>query len=233
MKWGGSWGLASPWGNPHPGYDKYCALADDRVLVQMDDTTGNRKFRDLICVLVEQKGLFEDVALEVEGAFGLEGAQGEQLDIIGRVVDLPRFGFTDNRYRTFLEIQIYLILSARQNGANWTGTHNNILNICRKFIGPGVVDPIVLLNFSPYSFLLSVPGVTLEELDLLITFICRALYAAVMGQVLVIVAPDSLWDSDSVGPIPEGGIWGSASIVVDPSSIWGFSIPIGKKPCSC
>lgn len=234
MKWGlqaGPWGLEALWGlDSGPGGEEFCALAEERVLIQMDDAPTNRKFRDLVCIFVEALGDFKDVADDVAAAFDLDSAIGEQLDFIGAVVGLPRQGFSDTRYRTFLQIQVDLLLSAARDEANWTGTHNNILKICRTFIGPGP-DPIVLKNFSPYSFTLDVPGLVLSELEILLTFICKAIYAGVLGQVTIILASDSLWDSDSVGPIPDGGIWCSDSVVVNPCATWNFTIAIGTQPC--
>ena len=49
--------------------------------------------------------------------------------------------------------------------------------------------------------------------------------------VIFIVGADSLWDSSDVGPIPDGGIWGSSNVVVSPSAVWNYSFPIGSQPC--
>lgn len=223
------WGACQLWG-VGTCQDEICKLGDERVLVQMDDAPANRKFRDLICIFLEGLGHYADVAESVAAAFDVDSAVGEQLDFIGGVVGLPRQGFSDARYRVFLNIQIDLLLSANREGANWTGTGNNILKIVRTFIGPGV-DPIVLTNFPPYSFLLSIPGITLSELEILINFLCVALYAGVLGQTVFVLGPDSLWDSDSVGPIVDGGIWCSASVPVVPCAVWGFTVPIGTQPC--
>lgn len=230
-KWGLSlWGLGSPWGGPStPGPDKYCALADERVLAQMDDTPTTRNFRDFICELAKNFGTFEDVAIDVGEAFDVDVAQGVQLDAIGAVVGLPRQGFGDIRYRTFLNIQIDLLLSAVRDAANWTGTHENILSICRTFVGAG--PTIVLTNFPPYFFSLSVPGVTVSELLILANFVCKAIYAGVLGEILTTVDSDSLWDSINAGPIPDGGIWCSAHVPVTPCSKWGIAVAIGTQPC--
>lgn len=229
--WGENWGLENFWGIPKTNEDLFCGLAQERVLAQMDDTPGSRNFRDLMCIFGQEFGLFMDVAVDVMGGFNLDFAIGVQLDVIGALIGLPRQGFTDIRYRTFLKIQADLLLSPFREEANWTGTHNNILTICRTFIGSGVPDPIILTNFPPYNFLLTVPGLVLSELDLLISFICRALYAGVLGQVIIVLADDSLWDSDSVGPIPDGGIWCSDSVAVSPCATWNFTVPIGTQPC--
>jgi hypothetical protein len=225
------WGLGSLWGvDSGTGPAEFCQLADERVLVQMDDAGGNRKFRDLICDFAEGFGHFSDVAFDVQDGFDLSTAVGVQLDMIGAVIGLPRQGFPDDRYRVFLEIQTELVLSAAREDGNWTGTGNNILRICRKFIGPAA-GTINLINLPPYDFRLSIPGITIEELEILANFICVALYAGVLGRVIFIVGADSLWDSVAVGPIPDGGIWGSSSVVVSPSAVWNYSFPIGSQPC--
>ncbi len=235
MKWGtqvGQWGKAALWGvGTGDGPTEFCDLADDRVLVQVDDEPTNRDFRELVCIVVEGLGHYKDVAEDVAAAFDVDTAVGEQLDFIGTIVGIQRQGFPDARYRDFINIQIDLILSTVRNGANWTGTVNNILDICRTFIGTGVPDPIVYTATPPYSFKLTVPGVTPAEMGVLVNFLCIALYAGVLGQSIFTLASDSLWDSFSVGPITDGGIWASASVVVAPSSIWGLTIPIGTQNC--
>jgi len=235
MKFGtqaGTWKLNAQWGvGSGPGPEEFCDTAEGRVLVQMDDTVGNRKFRDFICELVGPLGHYKDVADDVRQGFDVDTAVGDQLDKIGSVVGLPRQGFSDTRYRVFLNIQIDLLLSARQDEANWTGTHNNILRICRTFVG-SAAGTIVLTNIPPYSFQLTVPGLALSELNILVGFICLALYAGVLGSVVIVLASDSLWDSDAVGPIADGGIWGSASVAVVPSATWNLTVPIGTLNCA-
>lgn len=225
------WGLGSLWGvDSGTGPADFCQLADDRVLVQMDDTGGNRKFRDLICDFAEGFGHFSDVAFDVQGGFDLDTAIGAQLDMIGAVIGLPRQGFTDDRYRLLLKIQTDLVLSDTREDGNFTGTINNILQICRTFIGP-TAGAIVLTNIPPYNFRLTIPGITLEDMEILANFLCVALFAGVLGRVIFFVSPDSLWDSDTVGPIPNGATWGSSSVAVSPSAVWGFSFPIGSQAC--
>lgn len=225
MKWGNKWG--NLWGlGAGDGAARACTFAQDRVLVQMDDSPTARKFRDLICELAAGFGNFEDAAWNVAESFDLDAAVGDQLDKIGAVLCLARRGFEDDRYRVFLKIQRDLILSAKREGANFTGTHNNILQIVRTFIGAGA-DPIVLKNYQPYSYTLSIPGVDLSELLILVTFLTVATWAGVLGQVILVLGPSSLWDSDSVGPITNGGVWASDSVAVPNSSVWGMTIQIG------
>jgi hypothetical protein len=128
-----------------------------------------RKFRELVCIMVEPKGTFEDVMVEVRDAFELQTAVGDQLDKLGSIVGLPRQGFADDRYRDFLNIQVALLLSYERDGADWTGTVNNVLTICRTFVGAGPV--ITLLNTPPYAFTLTIPGLVTSEVPILMGFL--------------------------------------------------------------
>lgn len=193
-------------------------LADVRVLVQMDDATANRKFRELMIDFADGASRFRDVCFAVRIAFDLDSAAGDQLDKIGFVVGLSREGFTDARYRVFLEIQILLLISASRDDANWTGTVQNIVTICRKFIGT-TVDSVILTNSPPYSYTIQVPGLVLSEAFLLARFFTTANYAAVLGLMIVIISSDSLWESN-VAPITDGGVWESNVVPIAGASDW-------------
>ena len=187
-------------------------LADARVLVQMDDNPANRQFRDLIQIFVQGFQDFKLVAEQVSQAFDLAIAVGENLDDIGSVVGLPREGFTDARYRVFLEIQTLLLLAQARADADWTGTGGNIIAIARQFVGP-TTAAVVLTNHPPYSYTLGVPGLVVAEAFLLARFLKIATYAGVLGQMFIILASDSLWDSTAVA-VTGGGIYCSASVAV-------------------
>jgi len=234
MLWGlgSTWGLSSLWGAAGgPGPQEFCDLADQRVLVQMDDQPGNRNFRDLVCVLVKPLGTFRDVCVEIiDGAFDLDSTTGAGLDTIGEIVGLAREGEADDRYRTLLRIQIELILSSGREGAEWTGTSENILRICRLFIGDTPGQSVVLINTPPYDFTLGVPTITLANADRLFRFLCKALYAGVLGNVKFALQPNSRWDSVSV-PVAQGGVYCSVSVPVPGCAQFGTVRTIGNcKP---
>jgi hypothetical protein len=225
--WGSTWGLGFPWGAAANGADWAEDLAEQRVLVQHPDLPGQRNFRDWIRCFASGLGAFVDVLDDLETAFNLPYAVGVQLDMIGAVVGLPRSGVGDTRYRALLEIQILLLLSAADERADWIGTHNNLLRIVRVFIGPGSGTPIVLYSAPPYSYLLSVPDVaSLLELRILAQFLSRATYAAVLGQVVWIVAANSRWGSVH-GAVADSGLWGSVHGAVAGSATWGGTVLIG------
>ena len=211
-KWGySSWGYSFPWGFGGPTGDTWaCNLAKSRVLVQHADdgfnTATQMDLHDYVCVMAEQAGHYVDVCNDVIGAFDLATADGVQLDIIGAIVGLPRSGQPDSTYRVWLGIQIDLLISARPEDPNWIGTVNNILSICRRFIGTGVLDPIVLHNSWPYSYSLTVPGITdFTTLKTLVRFIRKATWAGVLGQILFLIGDKTycytlLADTATAGP---------------------------------
>ena len=228
--WGSPWGLGFPWGyGGGPGPAAFCLNAQERILVQVDDTSGNRLFRDYMCEIVKGFGQFMDVCDEVIAGLDIDTAQGEQLDLLGAWIDLPRDGFNDTRYRTFLQIQRDLIRTANVADFERTGTGNNILELTRTFIGPSA-NPIILTNYAPLAFTMTIPGVVLSELPLLTRFICQAVDAAVYGHVVISLDPDSLWGSVNVAVANEG-IWGSVNVAVATEAIWGLTVPIGGACC--
>jgi hypothetical protein len=232
MKWGldGLWGSESFWGlDTGSGPEDFCAIAQDRVLVQMDDAPGNRRFRDLICIFVGPDGHYRDVCIDILGAFDIDTAVGDQLDILGAILDQPRQGFADDRYRVHLRIKRDILLSVSRGDANWTGTHNNILAICREFMG-AAAPPIILIPVYPYSFNLTVPTITAAEAVILAGFICLALYAGVYGFTSFQLANDSLWASQH-GAVADSGLWASQHGAVAGSGTWGHAIGIGQGSC--
>jgi len=230
MLWGGGspWGIGSLWGlGTGPGPQEFCDLAQQRVLVQMDDQTGNRDFRDLVCEFVKPLGNYRDVVNQIiADAFNLDTTTGVGLDAIGELVGLPREGEADARYRDLLRIQIELILSQGREGAEWTGTSENIIRICRLFIGETPGQSVVLINTPPYDFSVSVPTLTLATADRLFRFLCKALYAGVLGNVKFDLQPNSRWDSVSV-PVAQGGVFCSVSVPVPGCAQFGTVRTIG------
>jgi hypothetical protein len=201
--WGTAWGLGFPWGIPHTGADYGCELAQSGILEQSRQTN----FSAWMCAFGEAIGAQYDVLIEIIEAFSIEFAVGDQLDKLGAILGLPRSGFGDDRYRVFLSIQLYLTLGVANPDGSWTGTGNNLLTICRLFVGP-TVNPIVLNNSPPYSFSLSVPDVAdLLEMSVLASFLSKALYSAVLGQVIFIFFPESVYCYEIAADTPDACIY--------------------------
>lgn len=175
-----------------------CGLADEKVLVQMDDKADNRDYRELLCALVEPLGEYIDTIDDVINTFDIDTAVGDQLDKLGAWLALPRSGFDDVQYRRNLQIQIKIITSwLRLNNqfepGDWTGTINNLLEIIRIFIGP-IPGVITYFPSYPYSFIVTIPG-NLSQLEIaqLFQFVRRSLYAAVLGINVFLQGNDNLW----------------------------------------
>jgi hypothetical protein len=194
----------------------FAELAERRLLSQNDPDGA---LRAVLAVIAPRLGRIHDVALALRDSLDLDHAVGASLDTIGSLVGLPRYGFADDRYRVFLGIQVELLLSAAREDAEWTGTCPNLLRIARRFIGE-TSNSIVLTNSPPYAYQLDIPDLTFDEAPLLVAFLKIATYAAVLGVVTAILAEDSLWDGDGLA-VDDGGIWGSASVVVAGEAIWG------------
>lgn len=227
--WGTLYGTGSLWGTGFT-QNAICADADSRVLVQMDDTVGNRKFRDMQCDYASSVGEFIDVCQDVQAGFDVTTAIGAQLDIIGSVIGLPRQGYDDTDYRRFLTIQSDILLAQARDDANWTGTSNNLLTICRTFIGTGVVTPVVLNNTPPYEYTLSVPGVSIADMQVLAGFLCVATYAGVRGLVYFSQGVDSSYGSVH-GAATDEGVYGSVHGVVAGAAVYGGVVVIGEDDC--
>jgi len=221
--WGSPWAITSTWGIASAGANAACELAEERVLVQMDDTVGNRKFRDFMCILAEPFGIYTEVMADLKAAFDIETAIGVQLDIIGSIIDLPRSGLADDRYRIFLRIQTEILLG--QVTGDWTGSVNNILTMVRTLIGTGVVTPINYILHPPYTFELIIPGVfPVSEIRLLFRLICRAIYAAVLGFVAFVPLGENLWQYTDLS-VTDGGVWCYTDGSVPDCAVWSYVIP--------
>ena len=224
--WGSGWGACGLWG-VGSCQATICDDSDRRVLVQMDDTVGNRRFRDMICAFLDGLGHYIDVCDTISLSFDPATAVGSQLDAIGSVVGISRNGATDDRYRTFISIQIKLLLAANREDGNFTGTVNNVLEICREFIGPGA-SPIVLNQTPPYGYTLSVPSVSLSELETLIKFICVATWAGVLGYVYISQGANSFYGYQ--GLLAGAGTYGYQGLQAGPAVYSGL-VTIGLGNC--
>ena len=224
-------GLPAPWGtDTGQGEAEYCEIADCRILVQMPDGVGERVFRDQMCIFVSPLGHYEDVLEDVKASFDPATGVGDQLDKIGSIVGLARNGVSDERYRVFLSIQSNLLLSAREDAEGRTGSAENIIKICRTFIGDAVLDPIVLSPGPPCDFLLTVPGLVPSEAPILIRFICQAIDATVLGQLGFSLDSNSKWGS-VVAPIPGTGKWASTVTPIPGTAVYATVQTIGDKEC--
>lgn len=105
MSWGDAlWG-ADNWGDPGAFSERMIA----RLLMFCQ---AGPKFVALVNALAMRTENLVAASRTVADAFDLDTAVGVQLDRLGEILQRPRFGMLDDRYRALLHIQIDLILSS-------------------------------------------------------------------------------------------------------------------------
>lgn len=220
--WGSTWGGEFPWGDGPPGPFELqdCETAECRALMQFRGLS-TRNMLDLLCIIGGQFGKLRDDLTDIRNAFDLDTAVGDQLEIIGNNLGLPRNGLDDTDYRRFIRIQILLILQS-------TGSGPNIIAIIRTYLG-ATANPVVFSNSPPYHFSISALDMTEADWDILVPFLRAALIGGVQGVVVSGGPSTPVWGSQSAGaPITGTGNWGSqtAGAPIAGTGLWGFQIII-------
>lgn len=113
--WGSDWG--SDWGNA-------ILTGGDRLL---HFSRGDRHVA-LMNIGAERTEELLDNLASIPALFDLDTAVGDQLDKLGTILLLPRYGATDARYRVYLQIQTQILLSS-------AATTPTILRIVELFTG--------------------------------------------------------------------------------------------------
>ena len=220
--WGSSWGQQFPWGNGPAGPFELqdCQTAEDRALMQFRGLS-TRNMLDLLCLVGGQFGKLRDDLTDIRDAFDLDTAVGDQLEIIGNNLGLPRNGLDDTDYRRFIRIQILLVLQS-------TGSGPNIIAIIRTYLG-ATANPVVFISSPPYHFAISAIDMVGVDWDLIVPFLRKALVGGVQGVAVAGVVGSITWGSQTAGPaIPSTGTWGSqtAGAPIAGTGLWGFQIVI-------
>lgn len=166
--WGFEWGEAF-WGEE-------TLTAGDRLLM----FTRGPRFIALVQTFAQRTENLFDAIADACMAFDVETAVGVQLDRLGEILQRPRHGYDDDRYRVLLQIQIELILSS-------TTTTPVILQIVSLFTGQ---DPTHYADAYPMGF--AVGGVVADAADaaLLLQLLTEAKAAAYNVELYVGFDPD-------------------------------------------
>jgi hypothetical protein len=177
---------------PEPGPDTGIGLvyqadhradAESHLLHQFDDSA---RFHALVRALAGPTQYLEDQAFAVSGAFDLQTASGDALDLIGDFVGVPRDGRSDVAYRAYIYARIL--------GNTSDGTRETLYEIVRVLIGP---DPSVQIlpgypAGHPAHFDLNIAAVTLrfpwdtageEPPDVVAVAVANAVALAISGGV--------------------------------------------------
>lgn len=164
---GSSWGFE--WGSAYWG--ELELAASDRLLMFV----RSPRFSGLVDALNDRTISLTDAAAQVAAAFDLDTAVGVPLDRIGEILQLPRFGYSDDRYRTLLQIQAQLILSSAT-------TTPVILRIVELFSGHA---PTLYADAYPMGFRVGAQLDDPTDAALLVELIGKAKAAAYAATVIV------------------------------------------------
>lgn len=224
--WGTLWGTGFPWGLS--GSHDTCDRVQSRVWSWTSKAPGENTRKALCAWIAVQTGLFDGTVEAVLDSFDPATATGDRLDKIGAVVGLPRRGFSDARYRLFLQIQAQILLARADDETPRPGSGEGLLRIARLFVGTGA--PAITFTLTPpFSFQMTVTGVTIGEAFQLADFLGRAVDAAVYGMITFTTASNSLYASRNVA-VADSGLYASRNVAVAGAASYAYGIPVGIGP---
>jgi hypothetical protein len=162
-EWGFEWGAVT-WGSE-------ALEASDRLLM----FTRSPRLSGFVDVFGERTNDLIDASILTRAAFDLDTAEGVQLDRLGAILQLPRYGYTDARYRVLLQIQAQLVLSS-------TTTTPVILRIVELFTGHA---PLAYADAYPMGYRVNVELDDPTDTPLLLQILGNATAAAYGFEVVI------------------------------------------------
>ena len=131
--------------------------AKDRLVYALDNASDLKKILD---IFNERKQAVENILRGITPTllFDIPTAYGAQLDQLGRLLGLPREGWSDELYRVYLRTQSLLILPDRR-------TQAKIVQVIRSLMDTDL-GTIGYAEFRPKTYSLDIAGATLDELVL-------------------------------------------------------------------
>lgn len=131
-------------------------------------------------------------ASELAQSFDIATAEGHRLDIIGTILQVPRFGLNDSKYRRRLQIQIDTLLTSG-------GTTAAVLSVIETWTG---IDTDIYVELYPAGFVVSAQ-VEEEEFDYLADMIELAKPGGVAAHIVMAPAGALVCDdvTDSIADI--------------------------------
>lgn len=189
MPWGSEFWGDTEWGSS----EEFTHKMISRLLMFCQN---GPKFTALTNSLASRTAGLRDAAGTVAAAFGINDAVGAQLDILGLLLQRPRFGMVDDRYRDLLHVQIDLILSS-------VSSAETLLSIFQRITGAAAT---VYDEFYPAQFRIGGP-VDPDDIVLLRSLLTQAKGWGIYGS--LVVAPED-------GFVLLGDVIGET--VVDPGS---------------
>lgn len=115
------------------------SLMEEAESLLLHQFSQSPKLKGLISSLVEPFGNADEELKRLHHGRYIDDAQGATLDIIGSVVGQPRYGMSDEDYRPWIKVAIYL--------NNSSGTAENVLTILSILFGKK--PPIRMEEYAP------------------------------------------------------------------------------------
>lgn len=140
------------------------AAMQDRIIMFV----RGPRFKALVEALASRTDALLEVSEDIVEAFDIDTAVGVQLDRLGELLQRPRYGASDDRYRTLLKIQVELVLSSQ-------GTTPTIMRIVELFTGE---PPSSYSEHYPMAFEIGAELPDVEDTDLLLQILREATSAA-------------------------------------------------------
>lgn len=135
--------------------------------------------------------------IAIREAFDLDTAEGVQLDRIGGIVQLPRFGYSDARYRALLRVQIDILLSS-------TSGAETLLRVFEAITGSPAAE---YLEHYPAQFMIG-GYVDPADVSTVRDFLRRAKGWGIYGGLAVYPAEESdLVEGTLLGDVIGSGEW--------------------------
>lgn len=188
----------STWGDPEWGAFEW---GDEPTIVEnsidrlLQFIRLGPNFRAHVSVFAARTLAMLNVLHDIGQSFDLATGVGEQLDRLGEILQLPRYGASDARYRVLLRIQALLVLSS-------AATASTMIKIVREFTG---ADPTEVNEYHPMTFEL---GAIVDPADaaLLASLVRKAKAACYTGHVVTSASAPLFVDTDDEAVTNPGNV---------------------------
>jgi hypothetical protein len=185
--WGDDFG--EDWGGQAPVIGTHKNDAIKRLISQFR--------KPILEKLVENFGTraqtLEDVLANFPGLFDLDTAHQRYLDIIGSILNQPRYAYSDMEYRVFVKVKAQIVKRRT--------TVEDLLSMMRQLVNDDTRD-IAYYDAFPKSYKLEVEDLTIEEVLSFIPYLRLAKPATYIGK-FIIVSSDSFACSDATGAVED------------------------------
>ena len=154
----------------------------------------------------------------IKSQIPVSSATGVQLDEIGAMVNLPRYGLDDDDYRTAIKVEVQTLVSS--------GTIPQILGAVTTIISDG--RDVSYKELYPATFIVTVEALTVEELDLLLALLCDMPQAGVAALLATNDVALSRGFGYTSGVLYAGSWAYTTGSTPGISSPWGYALPFNQ-----